>query len=161
MTAEDWRPVVGFPDYAVSNLGRVVSYKGKKPREMRGGRNQRGYRLVVLQSPDGKAVCRSVHRLVAAAFIGPLPEGMQTRHLDGDKNNNSVLNLSYCTPSQNILDQVAHGSHYYANRTHCPREHPYTPDNTYVIPSTGGRMCRTCMRERYQRSAFRAAGIAA
>lgn len=33
-------------------------------------------------------------------------------------------------------------------RTHCPRGHEYTPENTYIQPSTGSRICRTCASDR-------------
>lgn len=161
MTAEDWKLIAGYPDYWVSNTGRVVSCRGKEPREMGGSRNQRGYRMVLLRGSNGEKTLRTVHRLVATAFLGPLPEGMQTRHLDGDKSNNAVSNLAFCTPSQNILDQVTHGVHNNARKTHCPRNHPYDEMNTYFIPSSGGRMCRTCQSERRAAQAFAAAGIPA
>lgn len=160
MTDGEWKQIPGFPDYEASSLGQIRSLKAWKPRVLVGGYNDKGYRQVGLHYP-GIAIRRTVHRLVALTFLGETPEGLQVRHIDGDKNNCAVSNLTFGTASDNILDQVRHGHHYYANRTECPQRHPYSPDNTYVIPSTGGRMCRTCMRERYQRSAFRAAGIAA
>lgn len=43
-------------------------------------------------------------------------------------------------------------------RTHCPRGHPYDEENTYVIPSSGGRVCRTCARERQRRVIPRSVG---
>jgi hypothetical protein len=156
---EEWRPIAGFPDYSVSSHGRVVSYKRKKPYLMVGGRNQRGYRMVSLVAPDGTQICRTVHRLVAAAFLGPTPEGLQVCHNDGNKERNGVDNLRFDTPSANILDQVAHGRHYFASRTHCPHGHPYSPENTYIIPSNGGRMCRTCIRNRRTNRALRAASV--
>jgi hypothetical protein len=158
---EQWRPIAGFPDYSVSSHGRVVSYKRKTPYLMGGSHNQRGYRMVMLTAQDGKKTIRTVHRLVAAAFLGPTPEGLQVCHNDGDKERNGVDNLRFDTPSANILDQVAHGRHFWANKTHCPQGHEYSPDNTYRIPSTGSRMCRTCNRDRQTNRAFRAAGIEA
>jgi hypothetical protein len=146
MTTEEWRPLAGFPDYQVSSLGRVVSYKRGEPYEMVGGYNQRGYRHVTLVGAD-RMICRTVHKLVALAFLGPTPDGLQVRHIDGDKLNCAVSNLAFGTPSQNMHDQVRHGQHFNATRTHCPRNHPYNDENTYVTPSQGKRMCRTCKRE--------------
>jgi hypothetical protein len=45
---------------------------------------------------------------------------------------------------------VQHGT-----ETHCPQNHPYEGDNLYVIPSTGGRMCRECKRVSGRESARR------
>jgi hypothetical protein len=44
-----------------------------------------------------------------------------------------------------------------ANKTACPAGHDYTPENTYVIPSTGARQCRTCRTDRDR--ARRASGV--
>jgi hypothetical protein len=147
MTAEEWRPVVGFPDYRVSSHGRVVSLRKKGvAHEMRGGRNQRGYRMVSLRNPEGRITVRTVHRIVSIAFLGPTPDGLQIRHLDGNKDNCAVENLAFGTPSQNMLDQVRHGVHAHARKTHCPRGHAYDHENTH---SHGGRRyCRACQRER-------------
>lgn len=151
-TKEDWRLVPEHPDYWVSSHGRVFSCRGPgEPKELRGGHNQRGYRLVQMRRPGGGITARTVHRLVALAFLGPPPDGMQIRHLDGDKENNAVGNLAYGTASENMLDQVAHGRHYFASRTHCPRQHPYDEENTRLY--RGRRYCRACV------SARRATGI--
>ena len=50
-----------------------------------------------------------VHRLVALAFLGPPPDDStwQVHHLDGDKANNSLDNLEYVTPSQNMIASYA------------------------------------------------------
>lgn len=68
---------------------------------------------------------------------------MYVRHLDGDPGNNSLTNLAYGTPSQNLLDSVAHGTHPHASKTHCRSGHPYDATNTR-IDAKGKRVCRTC-----------------
>jgi hypothetical protein len=50
-----------------------------------------------------------VHRLVLEAFIGPCPDGMECRHLDGDPGNNRLENLCWGTPQQNADDRILHG----------------------------------------------------
>jgi hypothetical protein len=44
-----------------------------------------------------------VHYLVMATFVGPRPEKLVINHLDGDRSNNTLSNLEYCTVSQNML----------------------------------------------------------
>jgi hypothetical protein len=143
-----------------------MSYRGKKPHQMRGSFNQRGYRMVVMRDPDGRPVCRTVHRLMALAFLGEPPEGQEVRHLDGTKRN-ELDNLEYSTKSVNMLDQVKHGVHNMARKTHCPAGHEYNDENTYVIPSRpNARYCRPCLRAHHRRyyaegRYARAAGIEA
>jgi hypothetical protein len=107
---------------------------------------------------------RYVHSLVAEAFIGPRPIGLEVRHLDGDSTNNAVDNLRYGTHAENMQDRVKHGRDPQALRTHCPHGHGYTPENTYM-QSAGGRGCRACRtrrgREYAARQMQRAAGIPA
>jgi hypothetical protein len=89
-----------------------------------------------------------VHHLVLLAFIGPRPDGLQGLHFDDDASNNSLGNLRWGTPSANMHDCIRNGKHWKVNITHCPRGHEYTAENTYLIPATGHRMCRTCTIER-------------
>lgn len=41
---------------------------------------------------------------------------------------------------------------FHGTETHCPQGHPYDGDNLYIIPSTGGRMCRQCKRDKGRES---------
>lgn len=149
MTAEEWRPVVGFADYYVSNLGRIKSTKWTKPRIMKFGRDPAGYPCVQL-CVRNRIHVRRVHRLVVEAFQGPRPEGYECRHLNGDKADNRLENLQWGTQSENALDRVRHGTHQWAKQTHCSKAgHEFTPENTYVRPSRPrSRACRACHRAR-------------
>lgn len=145
------RPIPGFPGYTITNDGRVFStrpWRGNTgPRELRGGIGQKGYRLVVLCDGAHRRT-REVHTLVAEAFHGPRPLGMDVCHGDGDKLNNAASNLRYASRGDNLLDAVQHGTHYNARKTECPAGHPYSEANTYITPSTGDRLCRTCALSR-------------
>lgn len=57
-----------------------------------------------------KQCCATVHTLVALAFHGPKPDGMQVRHLDGNKKNNRPENLVYGTARENAGDRERHGN---------------------------------------------------
>lgn len=151
-----WLPVPGWEGYyEASSLGEVRSVDRTIPyrrgtrlligRTLRPSCNPKGYRIVVL-ARDGKRVAYPVHRIIAEAFLGPLPAGLQTCHNDGDKSNNAATNLRYDTPSANELDKVRHGQHANANKTHCPQGHAFTAANTYYRKGYG-RKCRACHRE--------------
>ena len=117
-----------------------------------------GYHFVTL-TRDGKQERFPVHGLVMRAFVGPYPEGLEVRHLDGDPGNNRWApgdeeqtraaggNLVYGTHSENMRDKQEHGTEWQSNVTECPQGHEYTEDNT-LINGKGSRVCLTCKRER-------------
>jgi hypothetical protein len=52
---------------------------------------------------------KTIHRLVAAEFLGTCPKGIQVNHKDGDRLNNHASNLEYVTPSENTRHSVVAG----------------------------------------------------
>ena len=57
----------------------------------------------------GKSVKRLIHRMILETFISSRPDGMQCRHLDGNKRNNHISNLKWGTHSENANDMHRHG----------------------------------------------------
>lgn len=110
--AETWKPVVGFEGfYEVSDRGQVRSldrvYVNNLGRTIKlTGRILKGsygwvYHSVSLNA--GKLKKGSgVHRFVAEAFIGPIPDFYVVNHIDGNKINNHVENLEIITHSENV-----------------------------------------------------------
>lgn len=88
-----------------------------------------------------------VHHLVAYAFLGPRPLAMDIRHLDGNRLNCALENLAYGTRSENIRDEVKHGTHFNGAKKDCPAGHEYVPSNTY-FRANGHRRCRKCVLAR-------------
>jgi hypothetical protein len=158
MSGLEWRPAPGWDGYEVSADGQVRSWRklGQKvgrassPRLLKRNENGRGY-LQVRLNEEGHSSPVHVHRLVGEAFLGPLPAGMETRHLDGDKSNNAASNLRYGTRIQNRRDRIAHGTDHNLIKTHCPSRHLYDAANTRVSPQ-GHRICRACHAETSRRS---------
>lgn len=117
---EKWKDVKGFENYyQVSHRGRVKSLARVVP--MSDGRTYRvsekilkpawdGHYFHVTLSKDGKEYLRLVHRLVAEAFIGECPKGMECCHEDGDSTFNHVSNLRWDTHEGNYQDRVRHGT---------------------------------------------------
>ena len=91
----------------------------------------------------------AVHILVCETFHGPKPTPKhEVRHLNGIATDNRPENLAWGTHAENMQDRVTHGTHPFATRTHCPQGHPYDEENTRYDKKSGGRICRSCHRER-------------
>lgn len=104
MTAPSWLPVPSCPVYEVSNRG-IVRRDGRslKPSPVGGGY------LQVTLSVAGHRRCRYVCALVLEAFVGACPPGQEARHLNGDRADNSLGNLRWGTPLENLWDARVHG----------------------------------------------------
>ena len=104
-----WAAIKGYVGrYAVSDAGDVLSmdYANTGLPGLLSPEAGR-YLRVELYDAEGSR-WHSVHRLVAAAFIGPA-NGLQVNHKDGDRHNNAVSNLEYCTGSENMRHAFAIG----------------------------------------------------
>ena len=101
---EEWRDIPGYEGlYQVSNLGNVLSIRLKA----RNGIGilaplvpPNGYQQVSLSGGNGKRQA-TIHRLVAAVFIGECPPGLVVNHHNGIKTDNRSVNLEYCTQKEN------------------------------------------------------------
>lgn len=145
-TAERWLPVVDYEGlYEISDWGRVNSLPRNTTRGgiLKQATDKRGAKRVNL-TKYGVQEVRLVHHLVLEAFVGPCPDGFEGCHWDGVPSNNYLSNLRWDTRESNMADMVRHGRGNVAV-THCPEDHEYTPENTYINP-LGRRVCRTCMR---------------
>lgn len=81
----------------------------KKGKRLKPETQKNGYKRVLLIGKDNHRYHKLVHRLVAEAFI-PNPDSCkQVNHIDGDKSNNSVSNLEWCTSQQNNVHALQTG----------------------------------------------------
>lgn len=119
MMLEVWRDVAGWPNYEVSDFGRVR----RKGRKTRPGYRYKGRYITEVEplilhtvSRDvdlhykGQGKKHSVAELVLTAFVGPRPADRPiARHLDDDWTNNNLENLAWGTRLDNRLDAVRNG----------------------------------------------------
>ena len=111
----EWKPVKDYEGYEISSCGDVRNVK--TGRILKHGRN-RGYASVNLYTGERKYKTKKVHRLIAEAFIDNA-EGLPViNHKNGDKLDNRIENLEWCTQAHNIQHMIDEGIHPGKGATH-------------------------------------------
>ena len=100
---EYWIPIPGYKTYVISNYGRVKSLKHNRILNT----NEINKYLYVRLMENGIDKKLSVHRLMMKSFEPRENEDkLQVNHIDGNKHNNKLENLEWCTGSENILHRI-------------------------------------------------------
>ena len=110
----NWKQIAEFPNYEVSDTGLV---RNKANKILKFFKQNSGYLVATLSNEELKSAKRTIHRLVAKAFIEN-PEGLpEVNHKDGNKLNNEASNLEWCSKRQNIRHAINTGLTVYNNPT--------------------------------------------
>jgi hypothetical protein len=114
----EWKSIDGYDNYEISDEGRVRN--SKTGRVLKPSCSRGGYEKVNLRS-NGVQKSAKIHRLVAENFIPNDDYSKVVNHKDGNKINNSVTNLEWCTPSENNRHAFRHGLCYRPVNSGVPR----------------------------------------
>lgn len=112
----NWKIIERFNGmFSVSDTGHIRN--NKTAVILKSQTNKKGYSLVTIKPYGrlGKTFCLRVHREVALAFIPTNDVSLQVNHIDGNKTNNHVNNLEWCTVKENI-------KHSFDNKLQPPRK---------------------------------------
>lgn len=101
---EIWKPIHGYETrYLLSNKGNIKSlYSNKILKPI----DSHGYKYVHLCNINHQRQNKAIHRLVAENFINNPMNYNEVNHLDGNKSNNYITNLEWCSKSDNINHMV-------------------------------------------------------
>lgn len=121
MKTHPFKKIPGLPGYYATDTGEIWSswiWGSSRPVKRTRDRskwyrrlpykNSHGYMAVGITRRQRRIVY-SVHVLVARAFLGPRPTGLQTCHRNGERTDNRIANLRYGTPAENSQDRICHG----------------------------------------------------
>lgn len=130
-----WIPIKEFPNYEISDEGKVrsiahrikrksslgndyyIDYKSKEISQYKSNRKG-SYFYVTLNKTIGSTRYRMpVHQLMMENFVGPCPEGKEVAHNDGNELNNNLSNLRYATHEENCFDKISHGTHLFGENS--------------------------------------------
>lgn len=118
--------VMSAPRFRKCSTNNGYSFYLRKGRLLKQAINSHGYPVVTIKYLDGRQKTFTVHTLVANAFLTKGNDKTQVNHKDGNKENNNVSNLEWCTASENIKHAfetgLNKGSHYWDNRR--GKKHP-------------------------------------
>lgn len=97
----EWKQIPCIPLYEANTDGLIRCFKNKKQRRLQ---VLEGYQSVHVTIKKGKKVTMLVHRLIAETFLpSPSPDQTQINHKNGNRSDNRVSNIEWCTPRENSL----------------------------------------------------------
>lgn len=103
----DMREIENYPEYFINKSGNV--YSSKSDKYLKPIKKNTGYLYVFLYNYNGMKK-HYIHLLVLNAFKGKKTNGHESRHLDGNNQNNCVDNLEWGTKQDNANDKRMHGT---------------------------------------------------
>lgn len=123
---EIFKQIEGFNNYKVSNLGYVIN---KKNKILKTCISNRGYLMVQLYDKNIRRIF-NLHKLIAETFLIKENENYEIDHINGDKKDNKIENLRFCSRSENLKNRKIF---YRKTSTQTGEHHIYKNKNSFTL----------------------------
>lgn len=125
-----FRQIPGYPDYWVSQCGKVLSTRKSIPHILKEIFTADGYVSVGLYTKPRHCKLKRIHRLVWETWMGPIEFPLVLNHLNGIKTDNKLSNLEKTTQANNVQHSYQLGLQVYTFHVTNPK---LTPENVLEI----------------------------
>jgi hypothetical protein len=113
---EVWKRIQDFPDYEISNRGRIITYKQGKKAFIKPRLLKYGYYCVHLYVGGKRKACK-IHRLVLVTFGDQQPPNTTVDHINRDRLDNRIENLRWATQEEQTLNtKPSYGENHHSNK---------------------------------------------
>jgi len=133
----NFKNIEGYPDYAVSDRGFVLSKN--KMRILKGCVDSVGYPCLNIYRDQVRRHVR-VHTLVAEAFLDNPNTYKYVDHIDGDKTNNTIENLRWCSNGENQMNKEKTSK----NKSGYKGVHIHSSSGKWNVQIKVGGVCHSC-----------------
>ena len=127
------KEIPGYSGYWITKDGRLYSERSGKLVEIKTRLSQSGYISATVTGDNTKRTALGIHRLLAMAYLEKDSRQTEVNHIDGDKFNNDLSNLEWCSHSENEKHKVRSGM---TARTRPVRAENKITHGVYWIPSS-------------------------
>ena len=102
---EIWKEIADFPDYQISNQGRIKTLKYGSESIMTPCLKKTGYFEINLYNKEGRYT-KLIHRLVADAFLNKVDDKLTVDHIDRNRLNNTITNLRWADMKEQKINSA-------------------------------------------------------
>lgn len=103
--AAEFREIPGYGGMTARRDGTIRAANGQELKQY----DSNGYRVVATGSAKNGTKQAKVHRLVAMTYLEPDPKRKHVNHINGNRADNNLENLEWCTPHENTLHALKNG----------------------------------------------------
>lgn len=130
---ESAKPIPGFSGYFITRSGELYSTRSGEVIKLKTRLGNSGYISATVTADDGSRTSLGIHRLLALAYLSHDANRTEVNHIDGNKFNNNISNLEWCSHSENEKHKVRN---FMTERTKPVVLYNFVTKERIILPST-------------------------